>query len=128
MPPKTTTTSNKPATGRIIINACEILNPSAIEITPGGNGFYAVTIRQILTEQPPQMFRETYKGELHIIYLHPALQDMRLLGNFLDFGIQDEDGKVMLSLFFKAQQDEPQLQKLPAHTGPRVVQPQIKLV
>jgi hypothetical protein len=123
MPPKTTTTP-PPAkvknAGRIIINAKEIHNATAIEITPGGNGQYAVTIRQVLTDQTPQMFREDYQGKLHIVYLHPALVDLRLQGTFLDFGVQDEKGECILSLYFRAQQEEAAIVSAP--------KPQISLV
>lgn len=99
-----TLTPSKPK-GRILINSHEIQN-TAVEITPGGNGYYAVTIRQNLTDQLPDMFKETFKGQLHIVYSHPCLETIRLLGHFLDFGVQEEDGKCILSLFFKATQDE----------------------
>jgi hypothetical protein len=104
MPPTKTQVSK--LSGRVIINSKELFNATACEITPGGNGFYAVTIRQILTNQSPDMFQETYKGQLHIVYQHPALNSVKLQGHFLDYGVQDENGQCILSLFFKAQQEE----------------------
>lgn len=104
MPPSNKTI--KPITGTLLINSKRMFNMTACEITPGGNGFYAITVRQVLNNQPPEMFKETYKGVLHFVYQHSALQDIRLQGQFLDFGIQDENGEVVLSLFFRAQQEE----------------------
>lgn len=108
MPPKATITpppSNK-LTGSLTINSTTLRNLSAVEITPAGNGQYAVTIRQTLKDQTPEMFRETYKGKLHLFYTHPALVDIRLTGVFLDFGVQDDKGECILSLYFRAQQEE----------------------
>lgn len=107
MPPKASVTlTPTKQKSSILINSHAMQNVSAVEITPGGNGFYAVTVRQTLTDQLPDMFKETYKGKLHIVYSHPCLETVRLQGTFLDFGIQDEDGKCVLSLFFKAAQDD----------------------
>lgn len=107
MPPsKTQTTPNNKLTGSLTINSHELRNLSAVEITPAGNGQYAVTARQVLKDQTPEMFHETYKGKLHIVYCHPTLQDVRLQAVFLDFGVQDEKGECILSLYFRAQQEE----------------------
>ena len=104
MPPKTE--KPKVATGRIIINCNELRDLSGIEITPAGNGQYAVTIRQLLTDQQPKMFREDYRGSLTIVYLHPSVADIRLTATFLDFGIQDENGQLIFSLYFRAHSAE----------------------
>lgn len=109
MPPSKTNSTPKTLTGTLLINSKRLQHATACEITPGGNGYYAVTIRQMLTNQTPEMFKETYKGICHISYQHPALNTVRLQGHFLDFGLQDEDGQVILSLFFRAQQEESQL-------------------
>jgi hypothetical protein len=100
-------TPPKPSTaGRIIINCVEQFKLCGVEITPAGKGQYAITIRQVLTNQLPQMFKETYKGSLTIIYLHPAIADMRLSATFLDFGIEDQNGESILSLYFRGTEPE----------------------
>jgi hypothetical protein len=107
------TTAHK-LVGTLILNAQTMQNLTACEITPAGNGEYAVTVRQVLKDQAPTMFQETYQGKVHIIYTHSALKDVRLEGNFLDFGIQDEDGELLLSLYFRARQEKPVIATIPA--------------
>lgn len=93
-------------TGTIIINSHQLNSLMATEITPGGNGQYAITVRQLVTKIP-EMFREDLKGKLKITYKHPYLPDMHFDAVFLDFGIQDEKGECTLSLFFRAAQEQP---------------------
>lgn len=88
----------KKPVGTVIINACK-LPASSIEIVPAGNGKYAITLRQEI-KSVPGMFREDYKGICHLVYINEHMDSMKFEGKFLDFGINDEDGKCILSLFF----------------------------
>ena len=109
MPPKPTTPK---LNGTLLLNAKEMFNATACEITPAGNGQYAVTIRQaVATDHPAQLFQETYKGKISLVYSHAGLTTIRLDATFLAYGIQDENGQCILSLFFKAVQEETALVK-----------------
>lgn len=88
--------------GTLMLNSKTITRATACEITPAGNGQYAVTIRTVLSDQPPEMFVEDVKGKVHITYCHKQLPDIHLEANFLDFGIQDEKDECIMSLFFRA--------------------------
>ena len=95
--------------GILTVNAKTMTKATAIEITPAGNGKYAVTIRTVITDQPPELFTEDFKGKVHISYRHAQLTDMRFEGHFLDFGVQDEKGECILSLYFSVAQEESKL-------------------
>ena len=91
--------------GKITINAKQLLQASAVEITPGGNGVYAITIRSIV-DHVPEMFLEDFKGKLHIAYSNEYMDTpMRFEAVFLDFGLEDTKDNCILSLFFRGTQE-----------------------
>lgn len=119
MPPKATPPLK--TSGTMTINAKTFQNATCIQIVPAGNGEFAVTLTQTLTDQPPQMFQETYKGKLHMVYEHPCLEDIRLDATFLGYQVTDENNRLTVALFFKASPEAPQIMMPPSKTSIQLV-------